>query len=345
MLIGYMHYRKNPSALNKAYAFAAVARAEGVDLLYFSPCAVDFNHKTINGYAYRDGGWAGITSRFPDVVCNVAAFSGRQAAAAERLGRQVPFTSFSIGDKLDVYDNLTGSKTFAGYLIPTQKAVSAAHLLALAGQYTRTVFKPVAGCQGTDVCFITKTAGAYTLQTGADQTALDAAGLAEFAAARLTQRGYIVQPYINCRTRDGRPYDLRLHVMKGAGGRWAAPFIYPRISADGGAACNLSRGGHTTGLADFLKSQFGGDGYDVQKYLETFALQLARHMDDIQRRKYGETLDELGIDAGFDEQRRLYLYEINWRPGHPPCMYVDLTVVRSKVRYAMYVAGGGRSTQ
>ena len=41
--IGYLHYRKKPDKLKKAYAFAAVAKAEGAELIYFSPGAVDYS--------------------------------------------------------------------------------------------------------------------------------------------------------------------------------------------------------------------------------------------------------------------------------------------------------------
>jgi UDP-N-acetylmuramoyl-tripeptide--D-alanyl-D-alanine ligase len=61
-------------------------------------------------------------------------------------------------------------------------------------------------------------------------------------------------------------------------------------------------------------------------------------MDEIQSELYGESLDELGIDAGFDPDGRLYVYEVNWRPGHPPYDGINLTIVRNSIRYAIYLA-------
>ena len=37
ILIGFLHQCRNPRHVVKAYAFARVAKAEGVELLYFSP--------------------------------------------------------------------------------------------------------------------------------------------------------------------------------------------------------------------------------------------------------------------------------------------------------------------
>jgi hypothetical protein len=73
MLIGYMHYRKSPVGLNRAYAFASVAKSEGAELLYFSPGSI--REGSINGYIYNNGEWRQTDSRYPDVVYNTTGFS------------------------------------------------------------------------------------------------------------------------------------------------------------------------------------------------------------------------------------------------------------------------------
>ena len=340
MLIGYMHYRKSPAGLNRAYAFAAVAKAEGAELLYFSPGAADFRGKVINGYIYGGGEWTRTVSRYPDVIYNTAAFSkDKQIEAAERLRRSIPFTSYSVGDKLTVYNNLMKYKTFADYLVPSEEVLSAKQFFAFSEKYPETVFKPSRGRQGTDVYFIKREGRSFRIMSGAGETACGAGETRGFIRDKIEREGYIVQPYINCRTKAGVPYDFRLHVQKGRGGEWVTSGMYPRISPDGGIVCNISRGGYTNGITDFLKREFGADYYETRKYIEIFSLQLAAHMDTIQRGLYGEELDELGIDIGLDGDRRIYIYEINWRPGHPPFVNVDLSVIKNTVMYAMHLAG------
>ncbi|MCL2002574.1 MAG: YheC/YheD family protein [Oscillospiraceae bacterium] len=319
MLIGYMHYRKQPFELNRAYAFAAVAKAEGAEMLYFSPGAVRADG--IGGYVYHGGEWARADSRYPDAVYNAAGFSERRREGFERLrAAGVPFTSHSVGDKMTVYNNLKRYGKFAGYLIPSETVQSGPHFQALLEQYSDIVVKPSWGRQGADI---------YRVAKGC--------AVPEAVWRLLAEEECFVQPYVNCRTKAGEPYDFRLHAQKGGGGEWTVPCVYPRISSGGGIVCNISRGGYTRDLTEFLKEQFGGEHYSVRKYLEVFALQLARHMDEIQQDLYGEELDELGIDAGL-ENGRLYLYEVNWRPGFPPYNGVDLTVIRNSVRFAMRLA-------
>ena len=327
MLIGYMHYRKSPVGLNRAYAFSAAAKAEGVEVLYFSPGAVDFEKGVINGYQYDDGKWNNIVSYYPDVIYNTNSFSGdRQMSAVEALHQKIPFTSHSIGSKVTVYRNLMNYKKYAPYLVPSEKVLSAEHFFAFLEKHAEVVLKPSWGHQGMDVCHIKK-------------EGQDAGKMAAFIQDKIEKEEYIVQPYINCRTKAGVPYDLRLHVQKGREGKWVNPTIYPRISASGSIVCNIGQGGYTSELSGFLKREFGAHYYDIQKYVELFSLQLARHMDEIQKELYDEEIDELGIDIGLDENQKIFIYEVNWRPGHPPFTNINLSVVRNTLQYAMYLAG------
>jgi len=334
-----MHYRRDPAGQNRAYAFAAAALAEGAEALYFSPGAVDFKTGMINGYQYENGAWKRVLSPFPDVIYNTNSFSQeKQEKAVDLLRQTIPFTSYSIGSKETVYRNLMHYKTYADYLVPSEKVLSPSHFFALLEQYTEVVFKPSWGHQGMDVYHIKQEDDAFRILLGAEESRYDAAQTADFIQSRLKQDDYIVQPYINCRTKAGVPYDLRLHVQKGRDGKWVAPIIYPRISSGGSIVCNIGQGGYTGELIPFLKGEFGDQYYDIQKYVELFSLQLAAHMDEIQKERYGEELNELGIDIGLDAAQNIFVYEVNWRPGHPPFTNINLNVIKNTVQYAMYLA-------
>jgi len=334
-----MHYRRNPGGLNRAYAFAAAALAEGAELLYFSPGAVDFELGKIKGYQYEDGEWKSTLSRFPDVIYNTNSFSQeKQVKAAQLLQEKIPFTSYSIGSKETVYRNLMEYKQYADYLVPSEKVLSAEHFFAFLEQYREVVFKPSRGHQGIDVFHIKKEDDRFRILLGGEEVSYDVVETADFIQGKLKQDDYIVQPYINCRTKTGVPYDLRLHVQKGREGKWVNPVIYPRISSNDSIVCNISQGGYTSDLTGFLKREFGGQHYDIQKYVELFSLQLAAHMDEIQKELYGEEINELGIDIGLDESQKIFVYEVNWRPGHPPFTNINLSVIKHTIQYAMYLA-------
>ncbi|MCL2568638.1 MAG: YheC/YheD family protein [Oscillospiraceae bacterium] len=339
-----MHYRKDPICLNRAYAFAAAALAEGVELLYFSPGAVDFEKSQINGYQYADGEWKNVRSRFPDVIYNTNSFSReKQEKAVDLLHETIPFTSYSIGSKETVYRNLMNHKQYAGYLVPSKKVSSPKQFFAFLKKHPEVVFKPTWGHQGTDVYHIQKDGDTFQIRLGANETKCDTEQTVTFLQDKLKQQDYLIQPYINCRTKTGVPYDLRLHVQKGRGGKWVDPIIYPRISANGSIVCNIGQGGYTSDLTGFFKREFGAGEYEMRKYVELFALQLAAHMDEIQQELYGETLNELGIDIGLDAAQKIFVYEVNWRPGHPPFTNINLNVIKNTIQYAMYLANRAES--
>jgi UDP-N-acetylmuramoyl-tripeptide--D-alanyl-D-alanine ligase len=331
-----MHYRKRPT--NKAYAFAAVAKAEGAELLYFSPKSVDFENRKIAGYVYRSGEWKTTVSDFPSVVCNVVGFeSEEQARIAERLSEKVLFTSYSIGSKATVYKNIIKYKDFANYLVPTEALLSAKQLIEFIDRHGAAVIKPSSGCQGINVYFINRIRGAYIVATGAEKVDYDARQILEFIAER-AREDYIIQPYINCRTKSGNSYDLRLHVQKTSAGRWVVGNIFPRIAEQGSIVCNLARGSYTGELTAFLKREFEEDYLDIKGSVEQFSLQLAAHMDMIQKELYDEELDELGIDIGLDKAKKIWVYEVNWRPGYPPSLNLDLGVLKNTIQYSIFLA-------
>jgi UDP-N-acetylmuramoyl-tripeptide--D-alanyl-D-alanine ligase len=337
--IGYMHGRKNPETMAKAYAFAAAARAEGARLLYFTPGAVDTKRKKIKGFIYRKGKWETGRFNYPHVIYNAAGFdTKKQNETVDSLMDEVPFTSFSVGSKTTVFNNLKRYGEFNDYLIPTVIVASAEQALALIQENEAIILKPSSGCRGEGVYFIGKAHDAYKIIPDAKLAYHSPLETADFIAKKLAMQEYIAQPYINSRTQYNQPFDLRLHVQKGGQGQWNVSTIYPRISLSENIVCNISGGGCTMDVRGFMKNEYGGEGSALIDELNEFALRLAAHMDTIQWEMYGERLDELGIDIGLDKSRRIRIYEINWRPGYPPSISGDLTVARNCIRYAMYLA-------
>ena len=74
---------------------------------------------------------------------------------------------------------------------------------------------------------------------------------------------------------------------------------------------NISSGGYRGELDSFLKDEFDDDSKKVKESLEEFALTFSAHFDTL----YEHSFDELGIDVAIDANQRLWLFEVNWRPG------------------------------
>ena len=121
-LIGMLHHRADPSNVKKAYAYAAVAKAEGVNFFYFTPGKVNIKQQKILGKSYENGQWIEKEFPFPDVIYNASYPVGDKAEQiVDYLFDRIPFTSHSIGDKLTVYNRIKKAKEFKQYLIPFYK--------------------------------------------------------------------------------------------------------------------------------------------------------------------------------------------------------------------------------
>lgn len=84
-------------------------------------------------------------------------------------------------------------------------------------------------------------------------------------------------------------------------------------------------------MESFFEREYGFESYDMQRILEHFAIRFSKQFDEL----YNGRLDELGIDIGIDEHKKLWIYEVNWRPG---AAYRGLDAAMNTIPYAAYLA-------
>jgi len=336
MLLGMCYHRKHPDRAPKAYAYAAAAKLEDVDFVYFSPSGIDFEAREINGFQYSDARWQPVRTRFPDVVYNSGRIvSLKTRERLERLATFVPVTSYSVGNKWILYDKIRAAGEFDQYLVPTDEVVAADVVFDYVDRYGKAIVKPVFSNQGKGIILVQREAGSGEtfLWTEAGATRrIDREGAAK-AIEPLTQGGKelrIVQPYISRRNAAGEAYDFRVHVQKNGMGKWAVTSLFPRIAPLGIVPTNF---GYTSYNYGFMRVHFGDECWNAIHRMEQFGLQLAAHLDRI----YGVSFDELGIDLVLDEEGRIWLLEANWRPGPPPTFDLEMDAPRRTVQYAMYL--------
>lgn len=340
ILIGLMHQRKDPKTVRKAYYYAMAAKAENVELLYFCPPDVDLSNRKINGLMFINGQWRPVQRPFPDVIYNAGspAKLAQYKETINALKKDIPFTTHSVGHKMSVYRRLKEAETFADYLIPSIAISSPQNLIEFMMQYPKVVFKPVDGHQGQGVTFIEKLPKGYLVKSSLQQLSYSQTQLESFIQSRIKERQHLVQPYINSRTKKGGSFDLRLHVQKNGQGEWIITLMYARLSRGQSIITNLSSGGYRVPIDKFLKDEYPTTANSRKRQLENFALSLAKHLDDLQVKNHGEHLDELGIDIGIDQSNKIWIYEVNWRPGLPHALYGKTNYERTMIRYAKYLA-------
>ena len=300
VLIGMFHYRKKSHNIKIAYACAAIAKMMGIDFIYFSYNAVDFNRNKINAWIFKDGNWTQQNVRFPDSIINRSAPQTKEQSIIHKVLKDIiPFTSHPVGSKMKVYKKIKEGQLFANYLIPTLNVSSSDKVLSFMKKYTRLVIKPNSGNKARSIYFITLLEeDKVHCVIGLDETIYSLQEFKEFIIKLISKEKYLIQPFIECKTKAGLTYDFRLHVQKNEIGKWVTTLIYPRISGNQKLTSNISSGGYRGELIPFLIEEFGDQFYDVKQLLEHFTLSFATHFDTLYPNR---TFDELGIDIAIIE--------------------------------------------
>lgn len=339
-LIGMLHHRKDPNTVIKSYAYAVVAKAEGARFFYFSPGEVNFVNRSIRGQVYENGKWIERMMPFPDVIYNAGSPEklAKSKEIIQKLKNEIPFTTHSIGNKWNVAERLKEAKEFSNYLIPTEIVKDTEHFFKFMAAFEKVVFKPIDGRKGKGIFFISKKGDAFQVRKDTNSIRYSRQQLNDFIKSKISNGTHIIQPYIQSVTKSGQVFDFRLHVQKDGEGKWVITTIYPRVAPTGSIIANINNGGFTNYLDPFLQQEFKEEAFNIRRTLEYFSLSLANHLDELQMVQYGEILDEIGIDIGLDENLKIWIYEVNWRPGCPPAFYLELDVVINSIQYAMYLA-------
>lgn len=340
-LIGMLHHRKDPRSVLKSYAYAIVAKAEGADFVYFSPKCVNFATHRIKGQVYENGSWKERIVPFPDVIYNAGSPEKLHKAKniINKLKETIPFTTHSIGNKWNVGERLKEGKEFAKYLIPAKTIKNSSDIHYFMNAFCDVVVKPIDGRKGKGIYFIKTDGSEYVINQDCEEVRCSQEELSAFFEPLLQDTTFIIQPYICSKTKSGLACDFRLHVQKNGEGKWVITTIYPRVAPPGTIVTNINNGGYTNYLDPFLNQEFSKEeAFNIKRMLEHFSLSLARHLDQLQMLEYQEVIDEIGIDVGLDQEKKIWIYEVNWRPGCPPAFYLELDVVKNTIHYAMYLA-------
>lgn len=144
---------------------------KGLNFFYFTPKSVNFDNRTIKGKVYEEGQWHERVMPFPDVIYNAGSPEKLSVSKAiiEKLKKEIPFTTHSIGNKWNVMERLKAAKEFAHYLIPSEMVGNVEKFHNFIAHYKRAVFKPIDGRKGKGIYFITKIGNAFEVRVNSEK--------------------------------------------------------------------------------------------------------------------------------------------------------------------------------
>jgi glutathione synthase/RimK-type ligase-like ATP-grasp enzyme len=333
--IGMMRAKKRPTGAALAAAHAALML--DADFCFFNPTEVDLVEGSIRGWRYDKTRWRRCKIPFPDVIINDLA-SMRYRKVWRELSRRIPFTSPLIGDKVEISNRMSEGDFYDFLQIPMTRLSSYNDFQNFLNVHKRIVIKPQYASHGENVFFFGIEGEKYRVNIGTAWTYFDNDELRSFYEETVGKKAFIAQRYIESMTRQGIPFDIRMHVRRNRKAEWSVIRVYPRIGEGRSITSNVTAGGSVAPLKAFLEAQFGDvKGREIRKQL----LDLAAEMPERFQALYQDrVLDALGIDIGIDPAGQPWLFEIN---PFPWSSFFDLEAAIAKIGYAIHLARNSQS--
>ncbi len=130
-------------------------------------------------------------------------------------------------------------------------------------------------------------------------------------ARRVRPTKCILQAGLDLAKFQGRPFDVRVLVQKNRGADWDITGYAARLAGRGGYLTNLHRGGMAQPLEKVLVNIFGrGTGAGILDEVKKICLNTVTAVEN----KVGP-FGEVAVDLGVDKEGRLWIIELNSRPG------------------------------
>src|SRR5699024_8269226 len=315
--IGIYFDRVNPREIypeSRINALIKEGERQGCRLILFTSEDIDLTSKKVSGDIFKNNSWERITTDFPDVVHNVGVYPKHQQSIIERkLRRLIPFTSYGVGNKFYLPKIMVKHRRFAELLVPFKMVTEESIVYDYLENEEIAVLKPILGARGESIYFVRKKGNRFVISEHRQEKIFNRENFNQWIQEKLISRkfSYMIQRYVECKTADGEPFDIRAHMQKDKAGQWTITRIYPRIGSKQSILSNISRGGRTEDLKPFLVEEFGKmTGEENDKKLRELSIDLAEYLDRI----HNFSLDELGLDLAIDNNNRFWLHEANNGP-------------------------------
>jgi glutathione synthase/RimK-type ligase-like ATP-grasp enzyme len=352
--LGYLGILATPSTKyppfpdKSFYAYMAQAGKQiGLPVYVFLPNHIDFANKTVIAYRYTpQKKWIKVRMPFPTFVYD--RLSNRQKYEAQikalKANSSITFLGHVLGDKLKNHNHLIQHPGLAEHMPQTELVTSLQVIKDMLNTYEAVVIKPMRNSLGVGVMKITSKDNVHRAEgrdfknkifhrTFPNRTAL------LFWVRNQLKNKMISQPYLELSTPEGIPFDIRVLVQKAGKGEWQETGRAVRAGVINGLTSNLCGGGKAHSCELFLQKYFSEEQLEKIRHDIDY---IVKELPPFLESRHGR-LVELGIDIGVDKKGKVWLIEVNSKPGRASFRRIDggiyyRDVRLNPLRYAYYLA-------
>lgn len=325
-------------------------RIKGLVLL-FAWDGIDVDKKIVQGFFYDPDRheWIKGIFPFPSAVFVRRPLRKKNRVILEQLIGRNYFNSH-VFNKWEMWEWFSNDRILHDYVAHTVLAKDKGKVKTLLDEYGNVYIKPSFGMQGSGIFQLSQRDDEYQLSyrlNGKNITSY----FESFEAVRLFLEStinldkYIAQQRIPLIRHQNRVMDFRVIAVKNEGGKWNIPGIVAKFGEKDSIVSNISSGGKAEKAWKILKRMYKKDSRRAfLKYREME--NLALHCCDVLEQK-NFNLGYIGIDMGIDEDKNLWVIEINNRSpdmtialdANDPELYYRIKA--APLHYAKWLAGFG----
>lgn len=321
----------HPPFAERAYyeQLTKVGKSLGVAIVVFSPRRIDWRTRQVHGYVYSPAlkQWYAHTTVLPSVIYDrcfyvSSAHYERYRPFVQKLRRdpQTELLGVPLKGKWQLAQLIRHSEQLSRYFPHTERYVNPGSARAFIQRYRALVAKPSAGSHGRGIVAVMhhKASGRYLIfgrtkeNTPLSQTCDTLDQTLAWLHRFIGPNRYLLQPYLKLRTPNHLPFDIRILMQKDERHAWQTTGIAVRTGRLHSLTSNLHGGGRAVKFRPFLL-QLPFEPH-VLKRIEQDIRVIKEQLPPLIERKHGR-LCELGIDVGIDVEGRVWLLEVNSKPG------------------------------
>ncbi|NEW07779.1 YheC/YheD family protein [Paenibacillus sp. SYP-B3998] len=331
---------------------------EGLHVFVFSPNRIDWDRFTVTGYTYIPESREWITNLFPlpTLIYDRCFFSTKDSyhqyrshVSKLRTKPEIRFLGYGLSGKWEVQQILQKNDYLLPYLPETHFLTNGHDLLHWLNKSNEVFLKPQGGSQGRGALHIQKVMSPddrmrYIVKGRNARNLPIHRHFKKFEACWYWLRGligkrpYLIQQYLTLQSKKGTAYDVRSLVQKNGKGLWETTGMAVRSGKPGSITSNLHGGGTAEDVTDFLTREFGAT--QAETLIAELTL-LSNLIPPVLETHHGR-LAELGIDLGIDTLGRIWILEVNSKPGRTIFARMHDKKARSKsianpIRYAGFL--------
>lgn len=179
-------------------------------------------------------------------------------------------------------------------------------------KYKIIILKPCSGSNGNGVIKVSKIKTGFEIRHGRRKTLIQGENKTFlYLEKKIKNRKYIAQRYIDLSKIKGRPFDIRVMVLRGKNKPWKVYGRFAKVAIKGYVVTNTAEEILTTKIA-LIKSPLKNERKLLNE-IDRIALLTARQLG-----QYYPNQSLFGLDIGLDRQGAIWIIEANTKPSITP---------------------------